>query len=194
MEHAPARGGMWQWGAIAAALVATALLLRLEGRVWWCDGGEPWLWVTDVWTRHCSQHLADPYSLTHLSHGLIFYAVLVWAVPRWRLSSRLLAAVLIASFWEVLENSPLIINRYRESTMSLDYLGDSVGNAMGDILSCIAGFWLARWMGVARSMALFIAIEIVLLIMMRDNLTLNVLMLIYPVQSIKAWQGAGHIG
>jgi len=178
--------------ALAAVLAAATVALLVEGRRWWCACGQPWPWITDVWTSHCSQHGADPYSLTHVSHGLIFYSVLAWLRPRWGFEWRLCIAIAIAAAWEVLENSPLVIERYRAATMSLEYLGDSIGNALGDIAACGVGFYLARWLGLAWSAAAFAASELILLALMRDNLTLNVLMLIYPVEGIKEWQSAGH--
>lgn len=182
------RGRLWCWLTIVGVMALTAILMRLEGRLWWCECGEVRVWISNVWTSHCSQHLFDPYSLTHLSHGLIFCWVLGWLVPRWPLERQLVVAVVLAAGWEVLENSPMIIDRYRTATMSLDYLGDSVVNALGDIVSCIVGFFIARWLGFTKSFFLFIAIELALLWLIRDNLTLGVLMLIWPIDAIKAWQ------
>jgi hypothetical protein len=173
-------------------LAVTVPLLRWEGRRWWCLCGKPWVWASDVWSSHCSQHLFDPYTLTHISHGLIFCGVLAVAARRLAVAWRLCIAVALAAGWEVLENSALIINRYRAETMSLDYLGDSVGNSLGDILSCAIGFVIARRLGWRRSLAVFVALELVLLALIRDNLTLNVIMLAWPVPGIRAWQSAGH--
>lgn len=184
--------GRAPWIVLTAILITTVALLKAEGRLWWCECGHPWPWITDVWTSHCSQHPADPYSLTHLSHGLIFFMALALICPRLSIPWRLCIAIAIASAWEVAENSSFVIDRYRTATMSLDYLGDSVANSLGDILSCWAGFFVARKLGMLRSLALFAAIEIILLALMRDNLTLNVIMLVYPVQAIKAWQSVGH--
>jgi hypothetical protein len=182
----------WPWVCGAGILILTIVLLRFEGRVWWCDCRTLRPWISDVWTSHCSQHLLDPYSLTHLLHGVIFYGVLAWLAPRLRVSWRFCIAVAVAAGWEVLENSSFIINRYREETMSLDYMGDSAVNALGDILSCAAGFFIARWLGLLRSLALIVAVEVGLLFLIRDNLTLNVIMLIRPVDAIKEWQAAGR--
>jgi hypothetical protein len=188
----PGRTAGRAWLAAALLIGATVGALRLEGRRWWCAGGEPWIWVSNVWSSHCSQHVFDPYSLTHVSHGLIFFAALLWLRPRWPVRWRLVVAIGIAAAWEVLENSPLVINRYRAATMSLDYLGDSVTNSLGDILSCLIGFALAARIGVLRSLAVLVALELLLLVLIRDNLTLNVLMLIHPVEAVKVWQSAGH--
>jgi hypothetical protein len=180
------------WLVVGAVLAVTIVALHAEGRRWWCECGHPWLWVSGVWTSHCSQHLADPYSLTHVSHGLIFFAALLLFRRRLGLGWRFCIALTIAAGWEVLENSSFIINRYREETMSLDYLGDSIGNSLGDIASCALGFVIARWLGLWWSLAIFVATEVALLFLIRDDLTLNVIMLIHPIPAIKAWQSMGH--
>jgi hypothetical protein len=194
MPQPPAKPASRAAPALAsiAILIAAIVGLLLEGRIWWCDCGTWWPWWTDVWSSHCSQHLLDPYSITHLSHGLIFYAALAWLAPRLALGWRLAIALAIAGAWEVLENSAFIINRYREATMSLDYIGDSITNAIGDMLSCAFGFWLAHRIGIRYAALLFVATEILLLFMIRDNLTLNVIMLIRPIDAIKDWQSQGH--
>jgi len=101
-------------------------------------------------------------------------------------------AVFMASAWEVAENSAWVINRYRTVTMSLDYLGDSVVNAVADVVCCAVGFWASRGMGARASMLLLVAIEVGLLLTTRDNLTLNVLMLLSPIESVKQWQASGR--
>src|SRR5207237_513463 len=136
----------------------------------------------------------DPYSITHISHGLIFYFFFAIVTPPIALPWRLVFSLGIAAGWEVLENSSFIVNRYREATMSFDYLGDSVTNSLGDIASCAAGFLLARVLGPWRSLAAFIATELLLLWLIRDNLTLNVIMLFWPIEAIKHWQSAGQPG
>lgn len=181
------------WVVIAGMFAAMIVSMRLMGRVWWCDQGDWAFWISDVWTPHCSQHWADPYTVTHMSHGLIFWTVLYfwgkrvprWSVPtRWRMS----VAVGVAAAWEVVENTPMVIERYRTVTMSLDYMGDSIANAVGDVAACMLGFVIAKWAGWKWAMAIFVATEIVLLLAMRDNLTLNVLMLFWPIEAIKQWQ------
>lgn len=180
------------WLAIAGIFGVSVVALRVEGQPWWCACGEPRPWITDVWTSHCSQHLSDPYSVTHLSHGLIFFFALAWAAPRLAMAWRLAIAVGIAALWEVVENSPPVIERYRTATMSLEYLGDSVVNAAGDMLACLAGFFVAHRIGLLFTAGLFVATEAALLALIRDNLTLNVLMLFWPIDAIKAWQSAGQ--
>ncbi|MEK6700704.1 MAG: DUF2585 family protein [Planctomycetota bacterium] len=194
-ESNPARSSLLSAPRIAGLVVVIAMIvaMRIEGRIWYCALRDWSPWISDVWTPHCSQHIADPYSFTHFTHGLIFYGFFCLVARRLSFDWKLFGAITIAAAWEVLENSPLIINRYRESTMSLDYLGDSVVNSTCDVLFCILGVYVARWIGLWRSLALFVAIEIGLLLTMRDNLTTNVIMLIHPIDAIKQWQSAGHV-
>jgi hypothetical protein len=169
----------------------TVVVLRLEGHRWWCACGSPIPWTVDIHSPHTSQHLVDPYTLTHVLHGLIFYAIFhVLGVPL-RLDSRMSLAVAIEALWEVAENSPAVIERYRQTTIALGYFGDSVLNSLGDILACGIGFFLAARWPVRWSIALFLAFEMGLLLVYRDNLLLNVVMLIYPMEGIKAWQMRG---
>jgi hypothetical protein len=182
------RSNLWPWLAIIAVLVATAVQLHFQGRLWFCSCGQLYLWVGDVWSSDNSQHLFDPYSFTHLLHGVAFFWLLVWTVPRlapvWRLS----LAITVEALWEVIENSEFIIQRYREATAALGYQGDTIVNSLGDILMCGLGFGLALYLGFRRSLVLFVVTEVVLLFWIRDSLILNVVMLIYPIEAIKAWQ------
>jgi hypothetical protein len=138
-----------------------------------------------------SQELFDWYTLSHVIHGLLFYAVLRWLLPRWPVTSRALVATLAEVGWEVLENTPFIINRYREATISLDYFGDSVINSVFDVLAMLFGFCLARVLPVWLSVALVVALEALAAYMIRDGLILNVIMLLYPLDAIRAWQAGG---
>lgn len=171
-------------------LVCTITVFQLhnQGRIWWCTCGHANLWAGDIWTSHNSQHLFDPYSFTHVLHGVLFCGIIVWLFPRLPLVWCFFITVCIEAGWEVLENSQFIIQRYREATMALGYEGDTITNSMGDILCCAVGFYLARYLGFRWSIVLFIVTELVLLFWIRDNLTLNVLMLIFPIDAIKAWQ------
>lgn len=172
-------------------LFAAALLLSM-GRVPICTCGTIKLWYGLAWGPENSQHLSDWYSLSHVIHGLLFYAAGVWLLGRWSFGDRLAAATLLEAAWEILENTPLIIDRYREGTVSLDYFGDSVLNSMSDIGMMMAGFWLAGRLPWRVSLGLGIGLELIALVAIRDNLTLNVLMLLWPVEAIKDWQAAGQ--
>jgi hypothetical protein len=169
----------------------TLLALRMEGRVWWCACRTPTPFSTDVNSMHNSQHLLDAYSFSHLLHGVLFFGIL-WLVARkmdWRW--RFLIAMIIEAGWEVLENSPMVIERYRSATSSLGYSGDSIVNSAGDLLSCALGFFLAQRIGWKWSLALIIGVELIMLALIRDNLTLNIIMLIAPIEAIKRWQTGG---
>ena len=179
---------------LAFVLVLAGMLvsLRWMGRVWWCKCGEFHPWDGDMWSLHTSQHLFDYYSFTHVLHGVIFCG-LVWLVfrSRTRFVWGLWIATLVEAFWEILENTPFIIQRYRETTIDQGYEGDAIANSLGDIACCAIGFALANRLGWKWSLLLFIVVETALLLLIRDNLTLNILMLLYPVDAIKQWQMGG---
>lgn len=174
--------------ALAAVAALAALGLRLQGRLWWCDCGDARLWNGSVQSAHNSQHLFDPYSVTHLLHGLLLFWLLAWLRPRLPAIWRLVVAIAIEAGWEVLENAEFVIRRFRAATMSFDYLGDTVANSIGDILLCGVGFVLARRLGFRRSAVVFVMAELLLLLWIRDGLVLNVMMLIHPSEAIRAWQ------
>lgn len=176
------------WLAIAAIVILSAYLLHSQGRLWMCACGQVWLWSGDIWSSDNSQHLADPYSFTHILHGFVFFWLLAWAWPRLALEWRLVLALFIEAAWEVVENSAFVINRYRETTLALGYTGDTIVNSLGDIACCALGFWLARQLGFRRTLALFVLTELILILWIKDSLILNVIMLLYPIDAIKAWQ------
>jgi hypothetical protein len=162
------------------------------GRPWWCRGGEPRLWSGDVWSMHNSQHLLDPYAFTHVTHGVVLYALVALLVGRrWSLGARCVAVLLLESAWEVFENTDLVIERYRAVTMSLDYYGDSVANSLGDVAACMLGFVATAWLPVRVVVAGVVVLEGVLALWIRDGLLLNVLMLVHPFDAIRAWQVGG---
>ena len=174
-------------GLIAAA----ALILHTMGQPLICRCGTVKLWQGDVMSAENSQQLIDWYSPSHLIHGLLFYGLL-WLIARRRPRGlRALIALLIECGWEILENSPIIIDRYREATISLGYRGDSVINSVSDITFMLIGFALASRLPVAVSITLAIALELVVGYMIRDNLTLNIIMLIWPLEAIRTWQAGG---
>ena len=174
--------------AIAAILLVTILLLHNQGRLWFCSCGRLLIWVGDICSSDSSQHLLDPYTFTHMLHGVAFYGLLSWLVPKIPLNWRLCLAVLMEAVWEVVENSEFVINRFREVTAALGYHGDTIINSLSDIAACAVGFMIARRLGLWRSVALFVVTEVVLAIWVRDSLLLEVLMLLHPIEAIKAWQ------
>jgi len=181
--------------AIVAAMCVAAfgLILLAMHRPPICPCGTIKLWHGVVQSSENSQHIADWYSFSHVIHGFLFYGAAHWllsgrpALARWALP----LAVLIEGGWEVLENSPIIINRYREVTMAFGYSGDSILNSLCDIGWMTIGFFAASRLPVKVTIATAIAFELFTLAMIRDNLTLNVLMLVWPVEAIKTWQGLG---
>ncbi len=133
--------------------------------------------------------LADWYSPSHIVHGFLFYAALQFVAPRWAVERRFLVALLIETAWEVAENTPAVIDRYREATIALGYSGDSILNNLSDIAMMALGFLAARKLPLWSSVLLVLILELVPLLVIRDNLTLNVWMLLAPNESIRAWQG-----
>jgi hypothetical protein len=183
------RFGAWSGAAACLAIVATAALaLYVAGRSPICPCGTVRLLHGVVQSDENSQQLSDWYSLSHVIHGLLFYGVTWLLLRRWSVPARLTVAVAIESAWEVLENSPVTIDRYRAVTMAWGYSGDSILNSLSDIGCMALGFWLARKLPWQASVALGLALELIALIAIRDNLTLNVLMLVWPIEAIRAWQ------
>ncbi len=179
--------------AVAAIvlLAATAMLLYLMGRPPICTCGAIDLWVGEPNSSRTSQMLSDWYSPSHIVHGFLFFAGLWLVGRRWPLERRFLDALAIEAAWQIVENTPLIINRYREETAALGYTGDSVLNSMSDIAMMIGGFLVARRLPVWASVAIVLVLELVPLFVIRDNLTLNVWMLLAPNEALKAWQSGG---
>ena len=170
-------------------LVAVAVLLAM-GRPPICTCGYVELWHGAVDSGN-SQHIADWYSPSHVIHGFLFYAAGWWLLRSRPAGERLTLAVLVESAWEIAENSPFIIDRYRTATIALGYTGDSVLNSLSDISCMVIGFLLARRLPLRASIALCVGFELLTLWVIRDNLTLNVLMLLWPIEAIKQWQAGG---
>lgn len=188
-SEAPDRNALRYW-ALALALVAgMAATLLAMGRPAICTCGTVELWVGSTSSAKTSQMLADWYSLSHLVHGFLFYGLFRLAARNWLVEQRFLGAVIVEAAWEILENTPIVIDRYREATIALGYTGDSVLNSLSDIAMMALGFLAASRLPVWASVALVLALELVPLLVIRDNLGLNVWMLLAPSEALRAWQG-----
>jgi uncharacterized protein DUF2585 len=177
--------------AALVVLIAAAAILLAMGRNPICACGTVDLWVGSRDSPKTSQMLADWYSFSHVVHGLLFYAAL-WLVARRRpVDQRFAVALLIEAAWEVIENTPLVIDRYRTATAALGYTGDSVLNSLSDIAMMILGFYAARRLPLWASVALLLLLELIPLFVIRDNLALNVWMLLAPNDALRAWQSGG---
>jgi hypothetical protein len=176
------------WLVSLLILAASAGWLLLDGRAPLAPSGRILLWYDDPWGPEGSQHLFDWYSPSHLIHGLIFYDALWLVARRLAIGWRLCIAVLVECAWELAENSDTVIERYRTATVSKDYLGDTVLNSVTDVVCMALGFWLARRLPVWASVVLALAFEVFTTWMIRDGLALNVLMLLWPVDAVRAWQ------
>lgn len=178
--------------ACFAILAITAIIELHNGRSPLGPDGRFGWWDNDVWSSENSQRVADAYSFSHIIHGMLFYAFLWLIARRMPMKYRFVIALIIEAGWELLENSPLIINRYREVTIALGYIGDSVLNSVSDVVMAGIGFIIARYSKVWITILLIIVFELGCLWWVRDNLTLNVLMLVRPVPAIMQWQAEGH--
>lgn len=178
-----------QAAVLALILAATAAVEWLSGRPPLCTCGRVKLWTGVVHRPENSQMVTDWYSLSHTVHGLLFYGALWLMARRWSVGRRLIVATLIEAGWELLENSPIIIERYRSATAAYGYSGDSILNSISDVVFMMLGFTLARLLPARAAVAVGLALELISLVAIRDNLALNVLMLVYPIDAIRRWQG-----
>jgi Protein of unknown function (DUF2585) len=173
---------------LLAIVSLMAVVLLAMGRAPICTCGSVKLWHGVVFSSENSQHLSDWYTFTHVTHGFVFYPI-IWLIGRrWPIATRLVLAAIIEASWEILENTDFVINRYREVTISLDYFGDSVINSVSDVVAMIVGFLIAARAPARLTLALAIGLEFFLAWAIRDNLTTNIIMLVYPIDAIRAWQ------
>jgi hypothetical protein len=187
------RSHRWIVLAVLAVIALTAIVERSIGRSPLGPDGRFGWWDGDIWSSENSQRVLDAYSFSHVVHGILFFAFLWLVARRLPVRYRFLIALLIEAGWEILENSPVIINRYREATIAQGYVGDSVLNSCSDVVMVALGFLFASRMRPWVSVTAVLVMEVVCLIWVRDNLTLNVIMLVHPIEAIKAWQSAGHL-
>jgi hypothetical protein len=167
--------------------LAAGVLLWM-GQVPICKCGYVKLWHGVVFSSENSQHISDWYTFSHIIHGFAFYGLLWLIGRRWSLGVRLVLAVMVESGWEILENTDLVINRYREATISLDYYGDSVINSVSDIFAMVCGFVLAARLPIWSIVVLTVVMEAGVAYFIHDNLLLNILMLLYPLDAVRRWQ------
>ncbi len=176
------------YAIVGALVLLTVTVLLVMGREPICKCGEVKLWHGLVNSSENSQHIADWYSFSHIIHGFMFYGM-TWLFGRnWSLALRLAVAMLVEGAWEIFENTDMIINRYREATIALDYFGDSVLNSFSDLMAMIGGFIFAHKAPFAVTLIAAITMELIVGYLIRDNLTLNIIMLLWPVEAIKTWQ------
>jgi len=189
-----ARFRQYTWIIVAgiSVMLVVATVELWMGRLPLGPDGRFGFWEGNIWSSEQSQRFADPYTFSHFIHGLLFYAFL-WLVARTMpVRHRFVCALVLEGAWEILENSPIIINRYREVTIALGYVGDSVFNSLSDIFFAGLGFLFARRSRVWVTVVVIVAMEVGTALWVRDNLTLNIIMLVHPLDAIKAWQTAGR--
>ncbi|WP_370664160.1 MULTISPECIES: DUF2585 domain-containing protein [Rhizobiaceae] len=179
------------WLAVTFLVILVQVVSQyLMGRLWICECGYVKLFEPGVNTPGNSQHLFDWYTPSHIIHGFLFYG-LGWLIMRKKpIAAKLALAALIEAAWEILENSPLVIDRYRTATMAVGYSGDSILNSGMDMVAMIAGFFFAARVPIWLTVVIALAFEAVTAFVIRDNLTLNVVMLVWPIEVVKTWQAA----
>jgi hypothetical protein len=183
------RAPVLQIVAIALVLLLMIVLLRVEGRSFLCTTCSHFaIWISDTCSSSTSQQLLDPYSFTHVLHGFLFFWLIALLLKRVAPAWQFWLALLLESVWEVFENTRFVIDHYRTETAALGYEGDTIANSFGDLACALAGFLLARQLGLRRSVIVFALVELILILWIHDSLLLQILMLVRPVAGIKSWQ------
>jgi hypothetical protein len=182
------RLGVLQIIAIGLVLLLMVVSLRAEGRMFLCTCGHFALWTSDTCSSNTSQQLLDPYSFTHVLHGFLFFWLIALLFRRMTSGWQVWLALLLEGAWEIFENTPFVIDKYRTETAALGYTGDTIVNSFGDLLCAFAGFMIARKLGLRWSLIVFVLVELFLIVWIRDSLLLQILMLVRPVEAIKLWQ------
>ena len=189
MTRESKRNRLLQIVATGLVFLLMIVLLRGLGRMFFCATcGQFAVWVGDTCSSSTSQQLFDPYSFTHVLHGFLFFWLVALLFRRLPAAWQLWVALLLEAAWEVFENTKFVIDKYRTETAALGYTGDTIVNSLGDLACALAGFLLARQLGVRRSLIVFALVELVLILWIRDSLLLQILMLVRPVAALKSWQ------
>ncbi|MEQ1666049.1 MAG: DUF2585 family protein [Bdellovibrionales bacterium] len=177
---------------LVLVMTVTGGIEYLTGRSLFGPDGKFGLWEPSVWSSENSQRVADAYTFSHIIHGLLFYGLLFWVARKVPMKYRFIMALCLEAGWELFENSPFIIDRYRAVTIAQGYVGDSVLNSVSDIAFAGFGFVIAKFSKFWTSVVLIVLMEVGCFFWVRDNLTLNIIMLVYPSQTIKTWQSEGQ--
>jgi len=188
MTAKPRQTSFFVLAATSLMLIVTAVLLHEEGRLLFCSCGVFRVWSGDTCSSNNSQQLFDPYSFTHVLHGFVLFWLVALIVRRVAPAWQLWLALTLEAAWEVFENTPFVIDRYRAETAALGYTGDTIVNSFGDLACAFVGFLVARKLGPLRSVIVFLMLELILILWIHDSLLLQLLMLIQPVEWIKSWQ------
>jgi hypothetical protein len=174
--------------AIGLVLLLVVVLLRAEGRMFLCDCGHFAVWTGDTCSSQTSQQLFDPYSFTHVLHGFLFFWLMALLFRRMAAGWQVWLALLLEGAWELFENTSFVIDKYRTETAALGYQGDTIVNSLGDLTCALAGFLLARKLGLRWSLIVFVLLEVVLILWIHDGLLLQIVMLVHPIEAVKSWQ------